>query len=371
MNPTERVHVGLGGRSYDILIGEGLLSRTGALMAPVLPAPRAVILSDDRVAPLYAETVLESLAASGIACLKPFVIPHGEASKSFAMLERTAGELLKTGVDRSTTLIALGGGVVGDLAGFLAAVLMRGLGFIQIPTTLLAQVDSSVGGKTGINMPQGKNLVGAFWQPKMVIIDTRTLATLPQRERLAGYAETVKYGLINDLAFFEWLRTNGTELLAGHAPSQIKAIATACRAKAGIVERDENETGDIRALLNLGHSFGHALETMGGHDGSLLHGEAVAIGMSMAFAFSAEIGLCRAEDAVQVKRHLSSAGLPVACPGGVDAVRMLDCMKRDKKALNEQIKLVLARGIGQAFVATGIDENALLDFIENYKNGDL
>lgn len=370
MSLSDRVHVGLDDRSYDIVIGTGLLSEAGALMAPLLPAPKVIVLSDDNVAPLYAGILIKSLQDAGIACHASSVIPHGEASKSFAMIERLAGEWLAAGIDRSTTIVALGGGVVGDIAGFLAAVLLRGIGFVQIPTTLLAQVDSSVGGKTGVNTPQGKNLVGAFWQPKIVVIDVQTLMTLPPREKRAGYAETVKYGLINDPDFFSWLESNGKDLLAGDAAAQAKAIGRACRAKAAIVEQDEKETGGLRALLNLGHSFGHALESMSGHDGSLLHGEAVAIGMAMAFDLSARLGLCPASEASRVKGHMAALGLPVTMPKGTDVRLMLDYMKRDKKIQSGQIKLVLARGIGRAFLSPGVDEKTLLEFLENYMRGD-
>lgn len=364
MTVAHVIKLDLENRPYDILVGEGCLAEAGRLLEPVLRPSKAIILTDDNVEPLYAERLIKSLKSVNIHCSKLVAVPHGEASKSFATIEKIANEILESGIDRSTVLIALGGGVVGDLAGFSASVLLRGIDFVQIPTTLLAQVDSSVGGKTGINTPMGKNLVGTFWQPKMVIIDTDTLKTLPRRELLAGYAEIVKYGLINDAGFFYWLEENAQGLLAGDADLQKQAIAVSCRAKAGIVKQDEKETGGIRALLNLGHSFGHALEALAGYDGSLLHGEAVAIGMVMAFDFSVQQGLCPVEDALRVKKHLMTAGLPIAKPESANPVAMLDYMKHDKKAQNGQIKLVLARGIGKAFSGASVDDADLLGFLK-------
>ncbi len=363
------IRVDLNARSYDIIIGSGVLGEAGSRIKPLAQSRRAIVVTDSAVGPLYAGRLIQSLEAGGIKVLETAMFPAGEGAKTLQTIEALASRCLQAGVDRKATVIALGGGVVGDIAGFLAAVLLRGIDFIQIPTTLMAQVDSSVGGKTGVNTPEGKNLIGAFYQPKLVLIDTKTLETLPRRELLSGYAEVVKYGLINDPAFFEWLEKNGKALLAGDEALQKQAIETSCRAKAAVVGRDETETSGERALLNLGHSFGHALEAIAGYDGSLLHGEAVSIGMAMAFDFSVRLGLCPKEDAVKVRRHLQGADLPVALPGSIAPAKMLDYMKRDKKAQNGQIKLVLVKGIGKAFQSDGVDEKTLLTFIDNYGQG--
>lgn len=364
-----QVPVELGERRYGIEIGAGLLDRAGALCAPLIPARRAVVVSDAIVAPLHLDRVVRSLEAAGIRAAT-VIVPAGESSKEFGAFQRLMEALLDQRPDRGTMLIALGGGVVGDLTGFAAAVLLRGVDFIQIPTTLLAQVDSSVGGKTGINTRHGKNLVGSFHQPKLVIADTSVLDTLPRRELLAGYAEVVKYGLIDDAPFFTWLEANGPALLAGDHTARIEAIARSCLAKARIVAGDERETGDLRALLNLGHTFGHALEKETGYGGDLLHGEAVGIGMVMAFDMSAALGLCPAADAARVRRHLDAVGMatsPRAIPGDNartwDAARLIDHMRGDKKNRDGRITFVLARGIGQAFVARSIDEAPALDTV--------
>ncbi|MFO1089333.1 MAG: 3-dehydroquinate synthase [Hyphomicrobiales bacterium] len=359
------VPVSLGERSYDIVIGERLLRGAGRLIAPVLRRPFAAVVTDETVAALHLPTLEHALAASGIA-VKTVTVPAGESSKSYARLAEVCDGLLKAGVERSDMVIALGGGVIGDLAGFAAAILRRGVDFIQIPTTLLAQVDSSVGGKTGINSPHGKNLIGAFHQPRLVLADTTLLDTLPDRQRRAGYAEVVKYGLLGDAPFFAWLEANGARVLAGDPAARIKAIETSCRAKAAIVAEDETETG-VRALLNLGHTFGHALEAATGYGERLLHGEGVAIGMAMAFRFSQRLGLCAPEAVARVERHLAASGLPTnlhalhnALPG---AEGLLDYMRQDKKAKAGQLTFILVRGIGEAFIAKGVPDADVLAFL--------
>jgi 3-dehydroquinate synthase len=370
MSPSRTIHVDLAGRGYDIAVGPGLIDRTGELARPLLAAPRVVIVSDETVAPLYGARLAASFANAGIKS-DAVTVPAGESSKEFVNFGRLMNELLDRRPDRKTTLVALGGGVVGDLTGFAAAVLLRGVDFIQVPTTLLAQVDSSVGGKTGINTRHGKNLVGAFYQPRLVIADTTVLDTLPRRELLAGYAEVAKYGLIDDPAFWDWCEANGAAVLAGDAAARTHAIERSCLSKARIVAADERETTDLRALLNLGHTFGHALEAETGFGSDLLHGEAVGAGMAMAFDFSERIGLCPKEDARRVRRHLGAVGLPVRLRtiGGDnrrawDAAKLIEHMRGDKKAEAGKLTLVLARGIGKAFVTRDVDEaslRALLD----------
>lgn len=349
----ETLHVALGARSYDILIGANLIARAGERMKPILARPRVVVITDETVARLHLPTLLSSFDAAGIAHGR-VVLPAGEATKDFAHLEQLIEELLAQRVERSTVLVALGGGVIGDIAGFAASIVLRGLDFVQVPTTLLAQVDSAVGGKTAINTRRGKNLVGAFHQPRLVLADTGALATLPQRELLAGYAEVVKYGLIDDAAFFAWLEENGAALIAGDAAVRRRAVAVSCAAKARIVARDERETGP-RALLNLGHTFGHALEAEAGYGGAVLHGEAVAAGMALAFDLSVRLGLCPAEDAARVRRHLASVGLPTGTgllgAAGRDPDRLIAHMRQDKKVKDGRVTFILARGIGKAFIA--------------------
>ncbi len=365
MSEPVRVGVGLGERAYDIHIGPGLLSRAGEMIGPLLPRPRSAIITDENVARLHLDELRASLSAAGIEA-DARILPPGEATKSFGQYQELMEWLLATGLERRDLLIAFGGGVIGDLAGFAAATARRGMGFIQIPTTLLAQVDSSVGGKTGINSRHGKNLVGAFHQPAMVLADTDVLGTLPQRELLAGYAEVVKYGLLGDAEFFGWLEEHGKGLLAGGAGERIHAIGVSCRAKAEIVARDERE-GGVRALLNLGHTFGHALEAALGYDGTLLHGEAVAIGMAQAFRFSEMMGLCPAGRAGRVEAHLAAVGLPVdmraihnRLPG---ADRLVEMMYQDKKASGGKLVFILARDIGEAFIARDVDPAAVRDFL--------
>ena len=363
---TERLRLDLGARSYDIVVGPGLLARAGDLVAQAVPARRSFVVTDESVADLYLGPLEKALRAADIECIH-VVVPAGERAKDFAHLEQVVRRLLSERIERREPVIALGGGVVGDLAGFAAAVSLRGVPFVQVPTTLLAQVDSSVGGKTGINTPAGKNLVGAFYQPRLVLADTETLDTLPRRELLAGYAEVVKYGLLGDAGFFEWLEANGRALLGGDQALRRQAVLTSCRAKADIVAADERESGQ-RALLNLGHTFGHALEAECGYEGRLLHGEAVAIGMVMAFELSAELGLCPAEDAARAARHLSAAGLPTR-PSEVTgaafrAERLLEHMSRDKKVREGRITFVLARGIGRAFLSDEVPPEQVRDFLE-------
>ena len=365
MSAPRIVRVDLAGRAYDIAIGPGLIDRVGELSAALLQAPRVIVVTDETVAPLYKERVAASFAKANVTP-ETIVVPAGEGSKQFAPFGALMNRLLDHKPDRKTTLVALGGGVVGDLTGFAASVLLRGVDFIQVPTTLLAQVDSSVGGKTGINTPHGKNLVGSFHQPRLVVADTDALNTLPRRELLAGYAEAAKYGLIDDPAFWDWCEQNGAALLAGDAARRTYAIEQSCLAKARIVAADERETTDLRALLNLGHTFGHALEAETGFGSDLLHGEAVGAGMAMAFDLSAELGLGPRADAERVRRHLAAVGLPVRLRaiGGDnrrtwDTGRLIGHMRGDKKAEAGRLTFVLARGIGKAFVTRDVDERAL------------
>jgi 3-dehydroquinate synthase len=347
---SERITVGLGDRSYDILVAPGVLSQTGALLGPLARGPVPVV-TDETVAKLHLDLLLASLRAAKIDA-KPIVLPSGEGTKNFAGLERLTSELLGSGVDRGGIIVAFGGGVVGDITGFAAGVLKRGVDFVQIPTTLLAQVDSSVGGKTAINTQEGKNLIGLFHQPKLVLADTALLATLPRRELLSGYAEVAKYGALGDADFFAWLEKNAKTALAGDAASTAHAVAHSCRMKADIVGKDERETGE-RALLNLGHTFGHALEAATGYSDRLLHGEGIAIGMVLAFELSARLGLCSEGDVARLRAHLKSVGLPVSIsdiPGTrPDPDSLLAYMAHDKKARDGKLTFVLARGLGKAF----------------------
>lgn len=353
---TITVPVALGERSYEIAIGTGLLDRAGNLIARSVPAKRAVVVSDEAVAPLYLARLQAALGRSGIEA-SDIVVPAGEGSKEFNSFGRLLDGILKQRPDRGVILIALGGGVVGDLTGFAAAVLLRGLDFVQIPTTLLAQVDSSVGGKTGINSPYGKNLIGAFHQPRLVLADVEMLDTLSARELRAGYAEVVKYGLIDDAEFFAWLEKNGPALLAGDRALRAEAVAVSCRAKSRIVAQDERE-GGVRALLNLGHTFGHALEAETGYGSALLHGEAVAIGMVMAFEMSVAMGLCPAEDLARLRRHYAAADLPADArrigQRRFDSATLIEHMMHDKKTRDGKLTFILARGIGKSFIAKDV-----------------
>jgi len=358
------VNVALGARAYDIVIGRGLLPSLGARIAALRPNVRAAIVTDSTVAKHYLDMVEAALGEAGIGAVR-VVVPEGEKSKSFRMFERVCESLIAERIERGDVVVALGGGVVGDLAGFAAAVVRRGLDVVQVPTTLLAQVDSSVGGKTGINSQHGKNLIGAFHQPILVIADTALLDTLPEREFRSGYAEVVKYGLIGDAAFFTWLEANWREVFSGGAARE-HAIAVSCRAKAGTVARDERETGE-RALLNFGHTFGHALETATGFSERLLHGEAVALGMALAFSFSARRGLLPAAEADRVARHLAAVGLPnhlSSIPGELPAAdRLMDLMAQDKKVKRGKLALILTRGIGASFVAPDVDQAEVKAFL--------
>ena len=350
------VPVSLGSRSYDIVIERGLLARAAAHLKPLSRGRSMAIVSDANVAPHLA-TLQTALAAAGIAS-EAIVLPPGESTKSWAQLEAVADQLLAHGVERGDHVIALGGGVIGDLVGFAASIVKRGCGFVQIPTTLLAQVDSSVGGKTAINTRAGKNLIGAFHQPGLVLIDPDVLDTLPARETRAGYAEVVKYGLIDDFAFFEWCEANGEKLLAGDPEAREHAIAHSVGAKARIVAEDERETTGKRALLNLGHTFGHALEAETGFSDRLLHGEGVAAGMALAFAYSARRGLCPGQDAERVAAHLRAVGLPDGIKAaGIDAsgATLVDHMRHDKKMDAGTLPFLLARGIGRTYLDHSVD----------------
>lgn len=354
---AETVAVSLAERSYEIHIGAGLVAGAGALIAPLLRRKRVAVITDRSVAWRHLETLWAGLAAAGIEA-DAITLEPGEASKSLSALETVLDQLLDAKIERDDVVIAFGGGVIGDLAGFAAAVLRRGVRFVQIPTTLLAQVDSSVGGKTGVNARQGKNLIGAFHQPSLVIADIDMLATLPERELLAGYAEVVKYGLLGDFAFFEWLEQHGPAIKAGDPAAQIQAVKTSCEAKAAIVARDETERGD-RALLNLGHTFGHALEAATGYSQRLLHGEGVAIGMGLAFQLSARMGLCPQEDPSRIHAHFSQLGMKSSLSdiaGDLpDADGLIALMGQDKKVQDGKLTFILARGIGQAFRTQEVD----------------
>ncbi len=362
------LRVDLGPRSYDIVVGDGLLDAAGTLAAPLLDQERAVIVADSNTGPLFADRLRAALRSAGVAS-ECIVLPAGEATKDFDHLDRLVDDLLERRVERRTTLFALGGGVIGDLAGFAAAVTLRGLPFIQVPTTLLAQVDSSVGGKTGINTRRGKNLVGAFYQPRLVLADTGTLDSLDRRQRLAGYAEVVKYGLIDDPAFFDWLDHNGTRLIDGDDAARRHAVLTSCRAKARVVAADERESGR-RALLNLGHTFGHALEAETGYGERLLHGEAVGLGMLMAFDLSARLGMCPDTDAARLRGHLEAVGLPTRLGGLFEQPpspeTLLAHMSLDKKVQDGRITFVLARGIGAAVLARDVPAADLRWLLADY-----
>ncbi len=367
MSTYETVRVDLGARSYNVLVGEGLLAEAGNHIRPILTQDRVFVVTDENVAPLHLEILERSLKAEGIAC-ESLIVPAGDQSKDFGHLQKLIDEFLTRKIERSSTIIALGGGAVGDLTGFAAAITLRGIDYIQIPTTLLAQVDSSVGGKTAINTAQGKNLVGMFHQPRLVLADITTLDTLPQREFLAGYAEVVKYGLINDPDFFGWLEGHAAAIRDGNRKGRIRAVVTSCQAKADIVSADERETGQ-RALLNLGHTFGHALEAETGYSDMLLHGEGVAIGMIMAFDLSVRMGLCPAEDSARIHRHFAAVGLDT----GLDhlqgitwrAADLLEHMARDKKVMDGRMTFVLVEGIGRAFLSRDVGQDDLTVILED------
>lgn len=364
--PPRRLTVAVPAASYDVVVGDGLLARAGALLAPALPQKRAVVMTDETVARLHLPSLRAGLAETGVE-VRTIVVPAGEKSKDLDTYARVVDELLEAGVERRTAVIALGGGVVGDLAGFAAATTLRGLPFVQVPTTLLAQVDSSVGGKTGINTARGKNLLGAFHQPLMVLADTGTLATLPPRELRAGYAEIAKAGLIADAALFAWCELHGHAVVGGERDAQAEAIVRACAFKAAVVGEDEREqqSADGRALLNLGHTFAHALEAEIGY-GHILHGEAVAVGLGLAFRLSARLGLCADGEAERVVAHLSEIGLPGSLSmlnRRFSAARLIELMRRDKKMRDRQLTFVLVRGVGQAFTSRDVPEHAVTDLL--------
>ena len=371
MSEPVRIEVGLGARAYDILIGPGLLERAGEEIAARLPGARVAIVTDENVAAAQLPALQAGLDRAGVASAV-VTLPPGEKTKSFSHLQEVVDGVLAAKLERRDAVIALGGGVIGDLAGFAAGIVRRGMDFIQAPTSLLAQVDSSVGGKTGINSARGKNLVGVFHQPKLVLADTAALDTLPPREFRAGYAEVAKYGLIDRQDFFAWLEENWREVFSGGA-ARIEAIAQSCRAKADVVARDEFETGD-RALLNLGHTFGHALEGAVQYDGArLVHGEAVAIGMALAHRFSARMNLASPDDAARVEAHLKAVGLPwrlADVPGGLpDAEALLSFIAQDKKVSRGALTFILTRGIGQAFIARDVPASEVLSFLKENHPG--
>jgi len=365
--PHTTVRVDLPGRAYDIVIGPGVIDTVGAELGRFLRRPRIAVITDETVAAHHLDRLVAGLAASGIA-VQYLALPAGEATKGWANLARATEWLLESKVERGDLVLAFGGGVIGDLAGFAAAITRRGVRFAQMPTTLLAQVDSSVGGKTGINTAQGKNLVGAFYQPVRVLADTALLATLPARDFCAGYGEVVKYGLLGDADFFDWLEKNGPAMLAGDMVARVHAVTRSCEMKAGIVMRDETEQGE-RALLNLGHTFCHALESATGYDGArLLHGEGVAIGCALAFELSSRLGLCPQEDPSRLRAHLRAMGMKTDLadiPGDLpDATALLALMDQDKKVVDGKLRFILARGIGAAFVTSDVPREAVRTLLQ-------
>jgi len=370
MQTSSLLTVGLGPRAYDIFVGRDLIANADRHFGELIADRHVIIITDTNVAPLHLAPLIGACQQSARRC-DSLSVAAGEASKSMSVLSALLEDILALGVDRDVVLIALGGGVVGDLAGFAAASLMRGVDFIQVPTSLLAQVDSSVGGKTGVNAQAGKNLIGAFHQPRAVLIDTATLDSLSARELRAGYAEIVKYGLLGDAAFFEWLEGHGSAVLERDPAALTHAIVTSCAAKARIVEADELETGQ-RALLNLGHTFGHAFEAVAGYDGTLLHGEAVAAGMGLAFDLAAEMELCSGQDSVRAKAHLRANGL--AASVGELPVRetptdqLIALMQRDKKVRKGEMRFVLPRGIGNSFVCDNVSTASLHKILETSRN---
>ena len=363
----KRVDVTLGERGYPIFIGDGIIGDAAELLGPVARGGRLVVVSDQHVWISVGQTLAQGLAAGGLNA-EPLLLPPGEEAKSWAALSDLLERLLQLGIERNDHIVALGGGAIGDVTGFAASILKRGCHYVQIPTTLLAQVDSSVGGKTAINAAAGKNLVGAFHQPSLVLIDPTTLDTLPERELRSGYAETVKYGLLGDAAFFGWCETNGEKLIAGDSAARAYAIETSVRAKAAIVAADEREISGMRALLNLGHTFGHAIEAETGFSEQVRHGEAVALGMALAFRFSAARGLCGAGDAMRVSEHLGRMKLPTRLHevGIEDGRRLVPHMLNDKKRSSGQLPFILARGIGEAF----LDRTVELGEVEAFLHGE-
>jgi 3-dehydroquinate synthase len=360
------VPVALGARAYEIVIGRGVLASLGERIKALRPAAKVAIVTDATVAKHHLPAAERALKSAGIES-SAIIVPEGEGSKNYATFETVCEAIIAAHIERGDLIVALGGGVIGDLAGYAAASVRRGLDFVQVPTTLLAHVDSSVGGKTGINSRHGKNLVGAFHQPILVLADTALLDTLPQRDFRAGYAEVAKFGLLGDAAYFPWLEANWQEVFSGGAARE-HAIAVCCRGKAGIVARDERENGE-RALLNLGHTFGHALEAAAGFSGRLLHGEAVALGIVLAFEFSAAKGLAGATDAARARSHLAAVGLPTRpqdVPGGVPGIdRLMDLIAQDKKVKRGKLTFILVRGIGRAFVENDVDAAEVRAFLSD------
>ena len=374
MSKHNKLRINLKENSYDIIIEHGLLSELGALISKKFGKPKTFIVTDSNITVHWLEQTIESLSAQGMSP-KVLEVPVGESTKSFINLEKIIDQLLESKVDRDSVLIALGGGVIGDLAGFAGAVTLRGIKVIQVPTTLLSQVDSSVGGKTGVNVRQGKNLVGSFHQPSLVAIDTQVLQTLPSRQLFAGYAEVLKYGLIKDQSFFDWLELNGKKVLEGDKLAQQFAIFTSCRIKAEIVEADEKEK-NLRAILNFGHTFGHALEAEAGYDGNLLHGEAVSIGMVLAIELSKSLGYLSGQDAGRAVEYIRNIGLPTNInsiegstswhPDGI-----IQHMQHDKKVSNGQLRFVLIKGIGEAYLTADVERNDIYNVIEKSLSGEL
>ncbi len=374
VNQHNKLRIDLKENSYDIIIEHGLLSNLGTLISQKFVKPKTFIVTDNNISVHWLEQTIESLSAQGISP-KVLEVPAGENTKSFINLEKIIDQLLESKVDRDSLLIALGGGVIGDLAGFAGAVTLRGIKVVQVPTTLLSQVDSSVGGKTGINVRQGKNLVGSFYQPSLVAIDTQVLKTLPPRQLFAGYAEVVKYGLIKDCSFFDWLELNGKKVLEGDKLAQQFAIFTSCRIKAEIVEADEKEQG-LRAILNFGHTFGHALEAEAGYDGNLLHGEAVSIGMVMAIELSKNLGHLSGQDAGRAVDYIRSIGLPT----NINSIEgsnswhpdgLIKHMQHDKKVSNGQLRFVLIKDIGEAYLTADVERKQVFGVLEKSLSGDL
>jgi 3-dehydroquinate synthase len=366
MNEPVTVTVGLGERAYDIVIGQGLIERAGEEIATRLPGTRAAVVTDENVAAAHLDALQAGLGKGGVNAAV-ITLPPGEKTKSFSHLQDVVDGILAAKLERRDTVVAFGGGVIGDLAGFAAGITRRGMNFVQIPTSLLAQVDSSVGGKTGINSPRGKNLVGVFHQPKLVLADIEVLDTLPLREFRAGYAELAKYGLIDRPDLFSWLEKNWHAVFGG-GPARITAIAEACRAKADVVARDEFEQGD-RALLNLGHTFGHALEAATSYDGErLVHGEGVAIGMALAHRFSTRMNLASSDDATRVEAHLKAVGLPwrmADIPGELpDAETLLNFITQDKKVSRGALTFILTHGVGKSFIAKDVPASEVLSFLK-------
>jgi 3-dehydroquinate synthase len=366
---TTTLEVGLGARSYSIAIGRGLLPSLGERIKALRPGARAAIVTDRTVAQHWLQPAMDALKAAGVEAAEPIIVEDGEGSKSYGVLEDVSEGLIGARIERNDLVVALGGGVVGDLAGFASAIVRRGVDFVQVPTSLLAQVDSSVGGKTGINSPKGKNLIGAFHQPILVLADTAVLDTLSQRQFRAGYAEVAKYGLLGDLDFFEWLEKNHEGIFSGQTAREY-AVAASCRAKAGIVARDERETGE-RALLNLGHTFGHALEAATGFSDRLFHGEGVAIGMTLAAEFSARRGMISQGDVVRVQAHLAAVGLPTRLQdiagftqeGVGDADALLSLMFQDKKVKRGKLTFILLEKLGHAVIVNDVDPVSVRDFL--------